>query len=260
MRRHLLIPTNNDLENFFFIYHIYTRRRYEKRRGTEQASNPDGLIKTEGNKMKKFYLIILMSFVIVSCEGVGYIFFPFQPIATFKGCLLVHCEEEGLILDADSTELQHLDEDLVLTLSVDTEKFLENFKYRHYFHVDVTDFSTNSHYNLSTYFLEVTQFFTGENREEIRDITVFENETFEEFWKFITELTEQETRDPTTEVSFKLQRGAREFKYAYDTVPDNPVTNTLATNSAICVRFTYQEVFYPYLVSNTFCEEIGNQS
>ncbi len=210
--------------------------------------------------MKKFWLVILMSFVIASCEGVGLIFFPFQPIATFKGCLLIHCEEEGLIVDVNQEELQRLDEDFVLTLSVDTEKFVENFEYRNYFHVDITDFRTDSHYNFSTFFLEISQFFTGENRDEIQDISVFENETFEEFWKFITVLMEQETKEPITEVSFKLQKGARAFKYAYDTVPDDPVTNTLNTNSAICVRFTYQKTFYPYLVSNTFCEEVGDLS
>ena len=222
--------------------------------------NHNGSIKAEDKTMKKFCMIILMSFVIASCEGVGFIFFPFQPITTFKGCLLAHCEEEGLIVGADQKKLQRLDEDLVLTLSLDTDKFVENFKYRHYFHVDVTDFRTNSHYNLSTYFLEISQFFTGENRDEIQDIDVFENETYEEFWKFVTELTEQETREPITEVSFKLQKGAREFKYAYDTVPDDPVTNTLETSSAICIRFTYQKTFYPYLVSNTFCQEMGDQS
>ena len=210
--------------------------------------------------MKKFWLVILMSFVIASCEGVGFIFFPFQPIATFKGCLLAHCEEEGLIVDVNQEELQRLDEDLVLTLSVDTEKFVENFEYRNYFHVDITDFRTDSHYNFSTFFLEISQFFTGENRDEIQDISVFENETFEEFWKFVTVLMEQETKAPITEVGFKLQQGARAFKYAYDTVPDDPVTNTLETNSAICVRFTYQKTFYPYLVSNTFCEEVGDLS
>ena len=210
--------------------------------------------------MKKFWLIILMSFVIVSCEGVGYIFFPFQPIATIKGCLLAHCEEEDLIVGVDKDELLQIDDDLVLTVAVDTEKFTENFKYRNYLHVDITDFRTNSHYNFSTYFLEVTQFFTGENREEIQDIDLFENETYEEFWKYITVLMEQENPEPITEVSFKLQKGAREFKYAYDTVPDNPVANTLENDAAICIRFTYQKTFYPYLVSNTYCEEVENHS
>ena len=124
--------------------------------------------------MKRIHLIILMSFVIASCEGVGFIFFPFQPIATFKGCLLAHCEEEGLIVDVDQEELLQIDDELVLTVSVDTEKFIENLKYRNYLHVDITDFRTDSHYNFSTYYLEVTQFFTGENRDEIQDIDVFE--------------------------------------------------------------------------------------